>query len=191
MFIACATRRRHRGSASAESRRRQNVAALRHSGCGEGQYRRRGPADHRRMSGFSLSRRAGTPPRSRDCARPARSLSARPISISSRPDWSACARPTASAAICSTQSSFRRFEHRLGARGRRRDCAAVARHRYRGFGPRTGCVQQYCRPQAEPRFGIVRRRRTGLPHARLRLGVCADGRRCDGGAEVDRRAGRG
>ena len=40
------------------------AAALRRAGRGEGQYRRRGPADHRRLPGFSY-RPAPTRPRSR------------------------------------------------------------------------------------------------------------------------------
>ncbi len=65
--------------------------------------------------------------------------------------------------------------------------AARARHRHRRLGPRAGRAQQHRRPQAEPRPCLDRGRGAGLPHARLRVGVRAHGRRRDGGA---RRHGR-
>ena len=68
----------------------------------------------------------------------------------------------------------RRVEHRLGACGRRGVDAAGARHRYGRVGPRAGWFRQYRRTQAEPRRRFECRRRTRLPHARLRLGVRTD-----------------
>ena len=65
-------------------------------------------------------------------------------------------------------------------RGRPR--AARARHRYGGLGPRARGAQQHRRAEAEPRAALGPRRRAGLPHARLRLGVRADRRRRLGGA---------
>ena len=76
----------------------------------------------------------------------------------------------------------RRIELGLGGRGRRRPRAARARHRHRRLRPRAGRAQQHRRPEAEPRPGLHRRRRAGLPHARLRLGVRAHRRRCLRGA---------
>ncbi len=88
-------RGRRRGE-GAGARRRNDAAALRHPGRGQGQHRRQGPADHGGMPGIRLSAGQGRDRRREACARRARSFSARPISISSRPAWSACARPTAS-----------------------------------------------------------------------------------------------
>ena len=132
--------------------------------------------------------RQETPPPSRGCARPARSFSARPISTSSRPVSSACARPTAFRAICSMPKlipggSSSGSALAVGAGHH----AARARHRYGRIGPRAGRVQQYRRAQAEPRPRFHRRRRARLPHARLRFGLRADGRRCDDDADGDRR----
>jgi allophanate hydrolase len=42
-----------------------------------------------------------------------------------------------------------------------------------GIGPRAGRAWQYGGPEAESRHDFDRRRRSGLPHARLRLGVRA------------------
>ena len=150
------------------------TAAFRRAGRRQGQYRRRGPADHRGLPGLRLSRRRATRPSVARLRRPARSSSARPISTSSRPALSACARPTAFRAIRSTpRLDPGRIELRLGGRGRCRPCAARARHRHGGLRPRAGHAQQYRRPEAEPRPGLDGRRRAGLPHARLRVGLCA------------------
>ena len=51
-----------------------------------------------------------------------------------------------------------------------------------GSGPRAGGAQQHRRAQAEPRPRLDRGRGAGLPHARLRVGVRAHGRRCVCGA---------
>ena len=75
-----------------------------------------------------------------------------------------------------------RIEQRFGAFGRRRHRAAVARHRHRGLGPGAGDVRQYCRAQAEPRAGLHRGRRAGVPDARLRFDLFAHRRRCGDGA---------
>ena len=107
----------------------------------------------------------------RACATPAPSSSARPISTSSPPASSACARPMACRAIRSTQAHSGRIELGLGGRGRDRAGAGDARHRYRRLRPHAGAVQQYRRPQAEPRAHLQCRRGAGLPHARLRVGV--------------------
>ena len=147
-----------------------------------------GPADDGGLPGLSAIARAKTRPGRASCAKPARSSSARPISISSPPAWSACARPTASAqSVQSDSSPAVRAPARR--RGRRRARAAFARHRYRRIGPRAGGLRQRRRPAAEPRARLQCGRGAGLPHARLRLGVRADRRRCDGDAERDRRTG--
>ena len=57
-----------------------------------------------------------------------------------------------------------------------------ARHRHRRFGPRPGRVLQPDRPQAEPRIDQRRRRRAGLPVARLRLDLRHQRRRRGRGA---------
>ena len=84
------------------------------------------------------------------------------------------------------QAHRRRLEHRLGACRCRRLHATRARHRYRRIGPGAGGVQQHRRAQAEPRHGVVRRRRSRLPHVGLRVCLRAHRRRCDGNAESDR-----
>ena len=74
---------------------------------------------------------------------------ARPTSISSRPGWSASARPTASPATRSTDSS-----PGAPARARRwpspRGWSASTGHGHRRLGPRTRRLQQHRRPQADP-----------------------------------------
>ena len=149
-----------------------------------------GIADHRRLPGLRLHAGQGRHRASRGCARPARSSSARPISTSSPPAWSACARPTACRATL--------FDPTLIPGGSssgsavavaRRPRAARARHRHRRLRPRAGRAQQHRRPEAEPRPRLDRRRGAGLPHARLRLGVRADRRRRLDRARRDRRPG--
>ena len=58
---------------------------------------------------------------------------------------------------------------------------AGARHRHRRLGPRSGGAEQHRRAEADARRRLDARRRAGLPHARLRLGVRADRRGCVGG----------
>ena len=65
---------------------------------------------------------------------------------------------------------------RLGGGGGRRSGAAGARHRHRRLRPRAGRLQQYCRPQAQPRPDLDAWPGAGLPHARLHFGVRADRR---------------
>ncbi len=165
-------------------RRRQNAAALRHSGRGEGQYRRRRPADHRRLSGFSLSPKQGRH-RGGAAARSGRAHSRQDQSRSVRDR----ARRRALAlrhrrAICSTTSSFP--ADRAPAR---RSPSAPASCRWRSAPiPRDRAA---CPPPTvtlsglKPSLGLGfdRWRRSGLPHARLRLGLRADRRRCDDGAQ--------
>ena len=81
-----------------------------------------------------------------------------------------------------------RLEHGVGRRGRDRTCAGRARHRYGGLGPHSGAVQQYCRPQAEPRTRPEAGRGAGMPDARLRVRVRPDGRRCLRRARPHRRS---
>ena len=135
------------------------------------------PADHGGLSGLRLSARARTPPawqaarRRRDHHR-----QDQPRPVRDRPGRRALALRHA-AQHCSTRAHPGRLEQGLGVRGRARARAAFARHRYGRLGPRAGGVQQHRRLQAEPRPRFDRGRGAGLPHARLRLGVRADGRR--------------
>ena len=130
-------------------------------------------------------------PRWRSCARPAPSSSARPISISSPPAWSACARPMAFPINpIRARSHSGRIEFGIGGRGVGRPGAAGARHRYRRLRPRAGDAQQHRRPEAEPRADLDRRRGAGLPDAGLRLGVLAHRRRRHDGAGGDGRPRR-
>ena len=94
-----------RGGARRQGPRRP--AAVRRSVRGQGQHRRRRTADHRRLPRFRLSARAFGDRRSSGCARPARCSSARPISTSSPPASSACARPTARRAARSIRATSR------------------------------------------------------------------------------------
>ena len=114
----------------------------------------------------------------RGCAPPGRSPSARPTSTSSRPGSSACARP-----IGVPRNAVRRraragrLELGLGGGGGARLVPLRARHRHRGLGPGAGGAQQHRRAEADARRSFRRGRRAGLPDARLRLGLRADGRR--------------
>ena len=93
--------------AKALARRRHLAAALRRAVRREGQHRRRRPADHGGVPGLRLHAEGRRDLRRRGCAPRARSPSARPISTSSPPASSACARPMACRATCSTRSSSR------------------------------------------------------------------------------------
>ena len=183
--------RRARRSEGARARRQQGAAALRHSGRGQGQYRRQGLPTTAACPAFLY--------------RPAR-------------DATAVARLREAGALILGKTNLDQFATGLvGVRtpyGIARNlfdpklipggsstgsaiavgagfAAACARHRHRRIGPRAGRLQQYCRAQAEPRHGLDRRRRSRLPHARLRVGLRAHRRRRDGGAQRDRRAGCG
>ncbi len=87
--------RRARGRARAPRARRS--AALRHPVRGQGQHRRRRPADDRGLSGRSRTRRRSRRRWCRRSSTPARSRSGRRTSTSSRPGSSARARRTARA----------------------------------------------------------------------------------------------
>src|SRR5262249_25670199 len=165
-----------RGEARGRSQHRS--PALRRTGRGQGQYRHRGPADHRRLPGLRLPADGGRdlrrPPRARrrhrrrqDQSRSIRDRFGRRASALRHP-----AQPVQSGA----DSGW--LELGLGGRGRRRARAAGARHRHRRLRPGAGRVAEYRRPQAERRPGLGRGRGAGVPHARLRIGAGADGRRC-------------
>ena len=100
-----AGRARRRCRRGAQPRRRG--PALRHSLRGQGQHRRCRPADDLRLSRVCLCAGAFGDGRRAAWSRPAPSSSARPISISSPPAWSARARPTASRRACSTPTTSR------------------------------------------------------------------------------------
>ena len=164
-------------AADAGGQGRYRSPALWRAGRGQGQYRRRGIADHRRLPGLRVRRRQG-----RDLRREAqagrrhrhRQDQSRPVRH--RPGRRALALRHAAQPVRSRAHS-RRVELRFGDRGRGRPRSARARHRYRRVRPRAGRAEQHRRPQAEPRPRLHRRRRAGLPHARLRVGVRAHGRR--------------
>ena len=146
---------------------------------GEGQHRRRGPADDRGLPGLRLSpggeRGRGCPA----CRRPGPSSSARPISTSSRPGLVGVRTPyPVPRNAIDPDAGAGRFVVRLGGRGRARHRLVRARHGYRGLGPRAGRAQPHRRAEALARRRLDARRRAGLPDARLRLRLRADGRRC-------------
>ena len=183
----CARRRTPGRGARAE---RREPAALRRAGRGQGQYRRGRPADHRRLPGLRLYAAAR-----RDSVARLRAAGAIVIGKTNLDQFAT--------GLVGVRSPYgvprnairagtdpRRLELRLGGGGRRRRGAARARHRHRRLGPRAGRAQQYRRPQAEPRPRLDLWRGAGLPHARLRLGVCAHRRRRLGRACGTRRAGR-
>ena len=176
---ARAPARRRRG---ARRQRPRRPAAVRRSVRGQGQHRRRRTADHRRLPRFRLSARAfgdrgRAPARGRRAAR--RQDQSRPVRH--RPRRRALAlRRAAQPVRCALR--FRRLELRLGGRGVARPRQFRARHRHCRFGPRPGRVLQSDRPQAEPRIDQRRRRRAGLPVARLRLDLRHQRRRRGGGA---------
>ena len=127
-------------------------AAVRRPVRGQGQHRRRGPADHRRLPGLRLhARNARAFVVRRLVGRRRDRRSARPTSTSSPPAWSACARPTACRATrCGpTSSPAARAPARRCGRGR--DRAVRARHRHGGLRPRAGGAQRHRRPEAEAR----------------------------------------
>ena len=178
IFITLARRSGRDCGGTRADKPRPEPAAVWRTGRGQGQHRRRRPADDRRLPCLRLHAGRGRDRGGSGCARPARSSSARPTSTSSRPASSACARPTASRATrIKRRPRARRLELGIGGGGRGGPRADRARHRYRGLRPRAGDAQQHRRAEAEPRPGLHLRPRAGLPHARLRLGVLAHRRR--------------
>ena len=109
-------------------------------------------------------------------ARPVRSSSARPTSISSRPASSACARPIPCRATPRSGNRAGRIVVGLGGRGRARARGIRARDGHRGLRPRARRAQQHRRPEADARRRLDARRRPGLPHARHRLDLRTDRR---------------
>jgi len=81
------------------------------------------------------------------------------------------------------RSGSGRIELRFGSRRVDGHGTARTRHRHRRVRPRAGDAQQYCRPEAEPGSCFDRGRGAGVPHARLRFGVLAHGRRCGNRAQ--------
>ena len=165
---------------------------LRRAGRGQGQHRRRGLADHRGVPGLRLQARHATRPRSRGCAH----AGAIVIGKTNLDQFA-----TGLVGVRSPYGVPRNaFNPELIPGGSssgsavavgRRARAARARHRHRRLRPRAGRAQQHRRAQAEPRPRLDRRRRAGLPLARLRLGLRADHRRRLGGARRHGGARRG
>ncbi len=169
--LDCARLRRAPARRSRRARRQgsRRAAAVRRAVRGQRQHRRRRPADHRRLPCFRLSaaalgERGRTPARSRRAGH--RQDQSRPVRHRPRRRALALRRAAQSVrfALC-----LRRLELRLGRRRFARPGQLRARHRHRRVGPRTSCVLQSRRPQAEPRPDQRRRRCAGLPVARLRL----------------------
>ena len=126
-------------------------AALWRAGRREGQHRRQGTADHRRLPGVRVPAvrrchlRCPSQARRRDRHRQDQPGSVRHRSRRRTLTLRRAAQPVRSGA------HSRRLEQRIGHRGRRRPCSARARNRHRRLGPRTRRYQQYRRVEAEPR----------------------------------------
>ena len=153
------------------------------AGCRQGQYRRAGDADHRRLPGLLLHAGAGFDGRGKT-ARGGRHHHRQDQSRSVR-DRSR-RRPFAlrhSRQSGPQRSDSGRIELGIGGRGFRRAGAAGARHRYGRKRPRAGDAQQHRRTEAEPRADFERRAGAGVPDAGLHLGVLADGGRRDDSAD--------
>ncbi len=164
--------------AKARCRPQTNLpAALWRAGRRQGQHRRQGSADHRGVRSLRVPagerRHLRCPAAARRCDRDRQDQSR---SVRDRPRRRALTLWRAAQPVRSGAHSGR-IEQRLGDRGRRRSRSARARHRHGGLRPGARRAQQHRRTEAEPRARLDRRSRARLPHARLRLGVCADGRR--------------
>ena len=123
----------------------------------QGQHRRRGPADHRRLPGLRLSRRA--PPRRRwsACSRPARC----PIGKTNLDQFATglvgvrTPYPRAAQSVRPRHGAGR-LELRLGGRRGARAGQLRARHRHGGLRPGAGRPEQYGRPEADARRRLRR-----------------------------------
>ena len=136
-----------------------------------------GSADHGRVSGVRVSRRAQRARgRALDRRRRDHGRQDQPRSVRDRSGRRALA----------VRHSAKTHSMRATSAGGSSSGSAVAvarglqlraRHRHGGLGPRAGGVQQHGRPQADARHAQRARRGAGVPVARLRVGVRAHRRR--------------
>ena len=145
---------------------------------GQGQYRRRRPADHRRLPSLRLHAQAvgdrGRPAGRRRC-HPGRQDQPRPVRH--RPGRRALALRRGPQPV-RPRLHPRRLQLRLGCRGLGRSGQLRPRHRHGGLRPGAGGVHQHRRPQADQGHDPDPGRGPGLPLAGLRLDLCAHRGRC-------------
>ena len=173
--------------------RRAGTRALPAAGralCGQGQHRHRRRAHHGGLPGLRAhrhrARHGGAPAARSRCAVDGQD---EPGSVRHGPGrhalalWAACQRGRRGAGEW-------RLELGLGGGGGTGLGGLCAGHGHRRFRPHTGRVQRPGRAQAHAGACAHGWRAAGLPHARLRIGLCAHcGRRCPG-AVRDRGRGR-
>ena len=141
----------------ARDRGGRDAAALRRALRGEGQHRRRRPADHGRLPGLRLRARATSAPVVERAARGRRDAGRQdqPRPVRHRPGRHALALRRAALRL-QPRLHQRRLELRLGGGRRGRPGRLRARHRHGRLGPRAGRVQQPGRPQADARAAGAR-----------------------------------
>ena len=156
--------------------RSRGKAALGRSVRRQGQHRRRGHADHCRLPRLCLfaregrnrgrraegGRRAG---RRQDQSRPVRHRPRRRAHALPHPEKRG-----------RSEASAGRLIVRLGSGDGAWHRFLRARHRHGRLRPHSGRLEQHRRAEADGRRALGQRRRAGLPHARLRVGLRPDGR---------------
>ena len=175
------------GPGAPARRRRPRAAAVRDPIRGQGQHRRRGNADDRRMSGVRARRRAqragrATAAQRRRAAR--RQDEHGPVRDRPRRD----PQPLRGMLVGVRPGARQRWlELRLGARRRARPRLVRARHRHRRLGSRSGGIQRSDRAQADPGSGQHTRGCARVREHRLCLDSRRRGRRRRYGARRHRR----
>ena len=166
-----------RGRGAHRGRGAGRQAALRRPVRGQGQHRRRRASDHGGLSGLRLYARAlGLRRRGPDAGGGDRRRQDQPRPVRDRPRRRPLAlwRPAQCAA---RRSHSGRIELGVGDCGRSGARAVLARHGYRGVGPRPGGAERDRRAETLARRAVGDRRRPGLPHARYDLDLRARRRR--------------
>ena len=166
-------------------------AAVRDPVRGQGQHRRRRPADHGGLSRLFLRARAlrhGGGEARGGRRHPGRQDQPGPVRHRAGRHALALRR---GAQRVPARIHLRRLQLRFRGCGRARPGQLLARHRHRRIGPGAGGTQQHRRIETQPRPDQRARRGAGLPVARLRIGVRAYRARCDRGARRGARPGSG